>query len=1469
MALPWIDNWRFSLRFARALAIALAAMSCGEVDRAPGHTLAVDAVVGGETAAGDRFGELADVPPENKTPWMAPLPAIDKVWPDEGPTGGMQYVTITGQFFDAATQVRFGESPAVDFEVVDAQTIVARSPPRPPGLVDVAVHSKDRKDAVLADAYRFVATMSVDHVAPSQGPAAGGTAVVVAGSGFSAATQFVFADRAALQVVVIDDKTATMLTPPGLPGPRHLTAANGDGQAVLKKAFLYRAPPSLERVWPAVVPIEGDVPVTLHGSGLLAAGAKVTFTDGATSLAAPVVAGNASASQLTVKAPATYQPGLWSVQYQGQDGEALIKHAVAFVAADQGAQVLGVVPVALPVNVPQAVVVALSGPLTANNLAAAKVLIGDQPAKLLQSAPASPFVNTGGTLLVMPVAAAAGPLPQAVDVTVQFGPATLTKAKAFTWLPPVAKVVSVAPAQLLATGGTPLQVEVDHAQAHGGVVGLRIGALLAAQLKTGPSKGGAAQSLVAVAPPGSPGPADVVVSLADGSAAVLAGGAHFVATKTALHAVVPGSCAKSGGALVTVVGTGLDRVVALALDGSAVKEWKIQHNGAIRMRAPPHKPGAATLLATLDNGTQVSLSHALVYFDPISVENGSWGDAIDGALHVTVVKLGKIGPVPDATVIIGDDPKTALKGTTDGNGQITLSVDDLAGPLHVHASKLGWTAASAIALGVENITLRIREIPPASPGGGAANQPPAPPPGMVSVTVVDAEKYTVFPMGTCKGQPGKGGQCQPCSGTVACEGQTTCSALQQPLASPPLPSEATPATVPQYCLRACAAHSDCDAGYECRAVGESLLSAVFRCVPEIGARQARCEGSTYSVFGGAPTSPNQGVAGPDGKVTVAINPGDAAVVCRYGYLDAKTGEFVPLTMGVTRKLFAFPGQQVKNVLVHVNVPLDRTLRVRMEGVPMGADATGQRQLYAGLDLGAEGYIPLGMVQTYAQTDTLVFERQPAPSLWAGENGDLRYEVYGGLSQVYGSPPSSTSQATDIDPRGFGRYAVLPAGAPKLVLAGANLQGIAALDAAGDLKVAVGEGGTVLHWTGGTFTPQACPVKADLTSVWLDPKGTGDGWIGARDGQLLRKGPLGWQVWPQAAPRGIVAMAGRAGDDAWLVDSASQLMHWNGKVWQAASGPWPVPAPPPKNDAKPPPKQLRAIWHAHNGDLFLAGDAGTLLRLPAAKQTQSPTFETLNASTLWTIHGLWGDNSGPLWMVGDRGLVARHALGATKVYDTKTDQPLYGLRGLGGDAPVDVVGGRGTWLRIHASGEVVDLSDPDLRVDLKGWMPMFDGGRVAAGQPILRLGPYLEFPWLQIPAQGQPVTGEKGSYKILWTAKPGTDPTLNLVRITDAGYNTRWELFVRGTVTTAHLPNFAMLGAGNPLPGGTNYVRIWRIYAPGTEIDSFSTKNLSNSRWVSWAYHVRSTDEPPVYPQVPGAVPATELPKQGLPPWLPK
>jgi hypothetical protein len=56
--------------------------------------------------------------------------------------------------------------------------------------------------------------------------------------------------------------------------------------------------------------------------------------------------------------------------------------------------------------------------------------------------------------------------------------------------------------------------------------------------------------------------------------------------------------------------------------------------------------------------------------------------------------------------------------------------------------------------------------------------------------------------------------------------------------------------------------------------------------------------------------------------------------------------------------------------------------------------------------------------------------------------------------------------------------------------------------------------------------------------------------------------------------------------------------------------------------------------------------------------------------------------------------------------------------------------------------------------------------------------------------------------------------------------------------------------------------LWRVYAPGLTVDAFSSKLLSSWAWVSWAYAVRSTDEPDL-------IGSPNYQPQMLPPAVPK
>ena len=113
-------------------------------------------------------------------------PTIDSVVPDSGPNTGGTTVTVTGSGFTGATDVTFGGVPGTDLVVDPSGTsLTVVTPPGPVGPVDVVVVLPG-DDAVAPDGFTYSGGPApvIDSVDPGQGPANGGTTVVVGGSGF-------------------------------------------------------------------------------------------------------------------------------------------------------------------------------------------------------------------------------------------------------------------------------------------------------------------------------------------------------------------------------------------------------------------------------------------------------------------------------------------------------------------------------------------------------------------------------------------------------------------------------------------------------------------------------------------------------------------------------------------------------------------------------------------------------------------------------------------------------------------------------------------------------------------------------------------------------------------------------------------------------------------------------------------------------------------------------------------------------------------------------------------------------------------------------------------------------------------------------------------------------------------------------------------------------------------------------------
>jgi hypothetical protein len=197
-------------------------------------------------------------------------PALFAVYPHVGPAAGGNEVTLVGQGLDVA-------GLAVSFGGV-AATVVSQSaneahvtvPARGSGSRKVSVTATGGSlNGTLAGGYTY--RLELTSIAPSRGPAAGGTVAAVVGSGLPADAQVFLGSAAALVNGAVADTGFSLTTPQGSGGAasalRVFEAADPENEAVLADAFTFDEPLSIGRVQPERGAIAGATLVTVRGAG--------------------------------------------------------------------------------------------------------------------------------------------------------------------------------------------------------------------------------------------------------------------------------------------------------------------------------------------------------------------------------------------------------------------------------------------------------------------------------------------------------------------------------------------------------------------------------------------------------------------------------------------------------------------------------------------------------------------------------------------------------------------------------------------------------------------------------------------------------------------------------------------------------------------------------------------------------------------------------------------------------------------------------------------------------------------------------------------------------------------------------------------------------------------------------------------------------------------------------------------------
>lgn len=641
----------------------------------------VDGGQGGDGGRGD--GGDAGVPIEIK---------LKVVAPPRGPsTGGTAIILQGGGFvFGFAqvgdvgvkekTQIWFGANQALDFTVVDDDTIQVVSPAGLPGAADVKVVNPNGT-GTCAGCFTYFDPVKASAISPATGDVHGGTAVTITGSGFTPDTFATVGGRELLLVAVPDTGHVTGLTPPGVAGdPVDVRVMNKNGVALLRKSFTYAAAPKIAHVDPPGGPIAGGSAVTLVGEGLSGATAVFFGGAGASGLAA------ADDGHLAVVTP-PHAAGAVDVAVTTPAGTfTLVKGFAYYDPADLSVTLLAVSPG--------------KGPLAGGN---SVTLVGTGFAQAPN--PQARFGTTDGTALVVKddhfatVTVPAGAALGAVDV--QFrndaGGSLLAGGYRYVAQPTVA---AVTPASGPSAGGTAVTI-TGQGFATGQTV--YIGALAATGVTVN-----SPTELVATTAPGAEGGADVRVVDPSGEEGVLKDGFTYLAPAR-IDAVVPDSGSQAGGTRVTIYGAGFLPGMTVAFQGSNGTDLAIVDHHTAILKTPKGNAGAADVTVTSGTPpTQDTLKAGYTYLDPGNILGGETGGPMNGTLNISVFD-GYIcsygAPIPGAHVVVGPGGSAQFTGMTDVRGQVTISDASLIKPVTVAEWQGDGSPQVIESVGSQNLSL--------------------------------------------------------------------------------------------------------------------------------------------------------------------------------------------------------------------------------------------------------------------------------------------------------------------------------------------------------------------------------------------------------------------------------------------------------------------------------------------------------------------------------------------------------------------------------------------------------------------------------------------------------------------------------------------------------------------------------------------------------------------------------------------
>ncbi len=792
--------------------------------------------------------------------------------------------------------------------------------------------------------------LRVRRLLPPRGSSAGGSTVLLEGSGFlrdfartgsqaRPLSTIRFGTNPVVDVTIIDDSTMEVRTPPGLTGATTVSVQNPNGRFNCNNCFTYFD----ELVVTGFTPREGDLAggntVTITGNGF-DDDVQVLFGDfAATSIV------RTGATQLVVGVPRGLQADLVDLVVYNKNGVSTQRRGYRYLP---DLRVSGVAPAFGPLAGGTSVTLTGTG-----FTGATEVRFGTVTGTALQ----------GGSDTSLTVTAPAGSAGGAVDLTIVTPRATWTVRRGFSYVDPTGPLAVFAASPRVVTAGQSVTLVGQRLDTAGLVVTIGgVAAPVAAVTST--------TAVITVPARGSaPRRADVVVTAGAGTATLTQG----VTFRVGLSTVTPNRGPVAGGTPVTVSGAALPADAVLSIGSAAATGVTVPSEtslSAVTSRGSGGLAVDAWVREAADLENEFLLRGAFTYDEPLAVgrvqpDRG----AIAGGTLVTVLGSG----FGEATVV--------------QFGQFTAKDIKFVSP-HVITCRTPrgdvGTVDVKVVRGTQSDTLPggFSYFDPRSISGGLSGGPLV---GTLNITVLDSTQANYgAPVALARVMLGSD-ETTPFQGLTDNRGQLTFSdpSLVKAQTVTVFKENYQTATVTSVNAENLTVFIAVTGGGEgspggapppsvppSQIAGRVVGFKTPRALVAGEKMEARVFVAQTSLFAGAPfrAAPTRmgekwKVLADGGEYLVFTGAGLRAVYAVLGIVGVN-GSFTPVTMGVKRGVTTSPDNPTTGRDIILDMQLDLTVPITIDSpisfpaaLPAFPDEPGNNKVYAWLDLGAEGFVP--------------------------------------------------------------------------------------------------------------------------------------------------------------------------------------------------------------------------------------------------------------------------------------------------------------------------------------------------------------------------------------------------------------------------------------------------------------------------------------------------------------------------------